>query len=130
MTGADQQHAAWQGVEAIGFAGLPLIMTEAKDRGGSHFRRMRRGIDRAAAGRAAIGGCSEHVFMIATNQVAYDWFQSGIWFTTQNGKTARRHYPIGMFMDRVRGGRGSGFAIAARQRECICAESGGGAKAL
>jgi uncharacterized protein (AIM24 family) len=42
----------------------------------------------------------EHVFMTATSSVAYDWFNTNIWFTTRNGDDRETHYPIGMFMDR------------------------------
>ena len=42
----------------------------------------------------------EHVFMVATGQVAYDWFNTGIWFSTKNGDDTETHYPLGMFMDR------------------------------
>jgi uncharacterized protein (AIM24 family) len=42
----------------------------------------------------------EHLFLVATGNVTYDWFQSNIWFTTRNGNETETHYPIGMFMDR------------------------------
>jgi len=83
------------------FAGLPLIMTEAKGPGRIAFSKDAAGELIALpldAGQSV--DVREHVFMIATNQVTYDWFQSGIWFTTQNGKDTETHYPIGMFMDR------------------------------
>jgi len=44
----------------------------------------------------------EHLFMIATHSVKYDWFSTDIWFTTKEGddNETETHYPIGMFMDR------------------------------
>jgi uncharacterized protein (AIM24 family) len=53
----------------------------------------------------------EHVFMIATHSIAYDWFNSGIWFTTRNGNDSETHYPIGMFMDRFTAGASSGLLL-------------------
>jgi uncharacterized protein (AIM24 family) len=42
----------------------------------------------------------EHLFLVATSQITYDWFQTGIWFTTRSGNESETHYPLGMFMDR------------------------------
>ena len=49
--------------------------------------------------------------MTATSTVAYDWFQTGIWFSTQNGKDTETHYPIGMFMDRFSAPAGPGLLL-------------------
>ena len=49
--------------------------------------------------------------MIATSAVAYDWFQTGIWFRTQEGKDSETHYPIGMFMDRFTAGQTPGLVL-------------------
>ena len=94
------------------FAGLPLIMTEGKGPGRIAFSKDAAGELIALpleAGQSV--DVREHVFMIATNQVAYDWFQSGIWFTTQNGKDSETHYPIGMFMDRFAAGEVPGLLL-------------------
>jgi uncharacterized protein (AIM24 family) len=42
----------------------------------------------------------EHLFLAATGNVAYDWFQTNVWFQTQSGDDKETHYPVGMFMDR------------------------------
>src|SRR5499427_8046534 len=42
----------------------------------------------------------EHIFMVATNQVRYDWFNTGVWFQTRHGDDTETHYPLGMYMDR------------------------------
>ena len=50
--------------------------------------------------------------MIATHSVAYDWFNSGIWFTgPRDGKETETHYPIGMFMDRFTAGATPGLLL-------------------
>ena len=82
------------------FAGMPVIMTEAVGPGRLAF-------SKDAAGELVAvplsPGQAVHVregaFMVATHTVAYDWFNTGIWFTTQNGNDTDTHYPIGMFMD-------------------------------
>jgi uncharacterized protein (AIM24 family) len=83
------------------FAGLPLIMTQAMGPGRIAFSKDKPGELIALplqAGQSV--DVREHVFMVATHSIAYDWFQTGIWFTTQNGKDSETHYPIGAFMDR------------------------------
>src|SRR5436309_6486444 len=42
----------------------------------------------------------EHLFLVATGAVTYDWFQSNIWFTTKEGDEQETHYPLGMLLDR------------------------------
>ena len=83
------------------FAGLPLIMTQAEGPGHIAFSRDAPGEMLALPlqpGHAV--DVREHLFMIATGSVAYDWFEPGIYFTTKNGDDTETHYPIGMFMDR------------------------------
>jgi uncharacterized protein (AIM24 family) len=83
------------------FAGLPLVMTQASGPGRIAFSKDKPGELIAlplSPGQSV--DVREHVFMIATHSVAYDWFQSGIWFTTADGKDQDTHYPIGQFMDR------------------------------
>src|SRR5690242_7726824 len=62
------------------FAGLPLIMTQAQGPGHIAFSRDAPGEMIALPiqpGQAV--DVREHLFMVATGNVAYDWFQSGIW---------------------------------------------------
>ena len=94
------------------FAGLPLIMTQAAGPGRIAFSKDAPGELIALpldAGQSI--DVREHVFMIATNTTAYDWFQTGIWFCTQNGKDTETHYPIGMFMDRFSAGQSPGLVL-------------------
>jgi hypothetical protein len=54
--------------------------------------------------------------MVATNIIIYDWFQTGIWFSTGTiRKDTEMHYPIGMFMDRFTAGTNARPAAAARR---------------
>lgn len=82
-------------------AGMPLIMTQAQGPGHIAFSRDAPGEMIALPiqpGQAV--DVREHIFLVATSHVTYDWFQTGIWFTTKNGDERETHYPIGMFMDR------------------------------
>jgi uncharacterized protein (AIM24 family) len=94
------------------FAGLPLIMTQAMGPGRIAFSKDKPGELIALplqAGQSV--DVREHVFMVATHSIAYDWFQSGIWFDTQGDKSSERHYPIGMFMDRFAAGAAPGLLL-------------------
>jgi uncharacterized protein (AIM24 family) len=83
------------------FAGLPLIMTQAHGPGHVAFSRDEPGEVIALPIQPGMAvDVREHVFMVATGQVAYDWFSTGIWFSTRNGDETETHYPLGMFMDR------------------------------
>jgi uncharacterized protein (AIM24 family) len=82
-------------------SGMPLVMTQAQGPGHIAFSRDAPGETIALPlqpGQAV--DVREHLFMVATSNVAYDWFQSGIWFTTRNGDERETHYPLGQFMDR------------------------------
>jgi uncharacterized protein (AIM24 family) len=80
---------------------MPLIMTQAigpgriavsKDRPGEMIALpMKKGdaID-----------VRESIFMAATKSIGYDWLQSRMWYTVQNGKDTETRYPIGRFLDR------------------------------
>jgi uncharacterized protein (AIM24 family) len=94
------------------FAGLPLIMTQATGPGRIAFSKDRAGEIFALpipAGQSV--DVREHVFMVATSQVSYDWFASGIWFETREDKDTETHYPIGMFMDRFTAGASHGLLL-------------------
>jgi uncharacterized protein (AIM24 family) len=83
------------------FAGLPLIMTQAQGPGHIAFSKDDPGelIPVPLQAGEAID-VREHMFLVATGHVQYDWLNSGVWFTTQNGDDSETHYPIGMMMDR------------------------------
>jgi uncharacterized protein (AIM24 family) len=94
------------------FAGLPLIMTEAHGPGHIAFSRDAPGEMIALPlqpGQEV--DVKEHLFMVATGQVAYDWFQTNIWFTTRSGDERETHYPIGMFMDRFQAPQTPGLLL-------------------
>jgi uncharacterized protein (AIM24 family) len=82
-------------------AGMPLIMTQAQGPGHIAFSRDAPGelIALPLQPGQAID-VKEHLFLVATSHVTYEWFQTGIWFTTKNGDETETHYPLGMFMDR------------------------------
>jgi uncharacterized protein (AIM24 family) len=42
----------------------------------------------------------EHRFLTATANISYQWFQSGMWYTTRNGDETETHYPAGIYLDR------------------------------
>lgn len=82
-------------------SGMPLVMTQAAGPGRIAFSKDKPGELIALPlqpGQSV--DVREHVFMIATSQVQYSWFQSGIWFSTRNDKDTETHYPVGMFLDK------------------------------
>jgi uncharacterized protein (AIM24 family) len=82
-------------------AGMPLIMTQAEGPGHIAFSRDAPGELVALPiqpGQAV--DVREHLFLVATSSVAYDWTPSGIWFNTREGNETETHYPLGMFLDR------------------------------
>ena len=86
------------------FAGMPLIMTQAEGPGHVAFSRDAPGELIAVPihpGQSV--DVREHLFLTATGNVAYDWFNSNVWFQTRNGDDTETHYPVGQFMDRFSG---------------------------
>ncbi len=83
------------------FAGLPLIMTQAQGPGRIAFSKDEPGelIPFCLQPGRSID-VREHMLLAATSNVAYDWFQTGIWFETKNGDDTETHYPVGRVMDR------------------------------
>ena len=82
-------------------AGLPIIMTQAQGPGHIAFSRDVPGeMIALPLQRGQSVDVREHIFLVATGQVTYDWSQTGIWFTTKDGDDTETHYPIGMYMDR------------------------------
>ena len=83
------------------FAGLPLLMTQAYGQGHVAFSRDAPGEMVPVPLQAGMSiDVREHIFMVATNQVRYDWFNTGVWFQTRDGDETETHYPLGMYMDR------------------------------
>ena len=93
-------------------AGMPIIMTQAHGPGHIAFSRDLPGELLALPlqpGRAV--DVREHLFLVATSQVVYDWFQTGIWFTTGSGDDRETHYPVGALMDRFSAPTGPGLLL-------------------
>ena len=83
------------------FAGMPLIMTQAQGPGHIAFSKDQPGELIALPlqpGQSV--DVREHMFLAATSNVEYDWFQTQIWYSVRNGNDTETHYPLGMFMDR------------------------------
>jgi uncharacterized protein (AIM24 family) len=94
------------------FAGLPLVMTQATGPGRIAFSKDQPGeLIAIPLDRGRSMDVREHVFMLATQSVAYDWFDPGIWFRTQNGNDIDTHYPLGRFMDRFTAGATEGLLL-------------------
>jgi uncharacterized protein (AIM24 family) len=88
---------AWKRV----LAGMPVIMTQAKGPGHIAFSRDLAGeIVALPIQPGQAFDVREHMMLVATSPVDYDWFQSGIWFTTGSGDDRETHYPLGMYIDR------------------------------
>jgi uncharacterized protein (AIM24 family) len=93
-------------------AGMPLIMTQAHGPGHIAFSRDLPGELIALPlqpGQAV--DVREHLFLVATHSVAYDWLPSNIWFTTQEGNETETHYPLGNFLDRFTAPQAPGLLL-------------------
>lgn len=78
-------------------AGLPLIMLQARGPGRIAFSRDAPGeIIAVPLETGSSVEVREGAFLVASGQVQYDWFNSGLWYRTSEGT----HYPVGRFMDR------------------------------
>jgi uncharacterized protein (AIM24 family) len=84
-------------------AGLPLIMTQAQGPGHIAFSRDAPGeiIALPIQPNHEID-VREHLFMVATGSVKYDFFDPRVWFVTGTGDDKETHYPLGWLMDRFR----------------------------
>jgi uncharacterized protein (AIM24 family) len=88
--------------------GLPLIMTQAEGPGHIAFSQDSPGeLIPLPLQHGQEVDVREHLFLAATGNVAYDWFQTNIWFTTRNGNDSETHYPMGALMDRFSATGGS-----------------------
>lgn len=82
-------------------AGMPLIMTQAVGPGHIAFSRDAPGeLIALPLHPGQQVDVREHLFMVATSAVTYDWFTSNVWFSTREGNETETHYPLGMFLDR------------------------------
>ncbi len=93
-------------------AGMPVFMTQAKGPGHIAFSRDAPGEMLALPlqpGQAV--DVREHMFLVATSQINYEWFNPNIWFTTKDGDESETHYPIGTTMDRFIAGKTPGLLL-------------------
>jgi uncharacterized protein (AIM24 family) len=82
-------------------AGMPVIMTQAQGPGRVAFSRDAPGEMMALPIQPGHSvDVREHIFVLASGTVVYDWFQTNVWFTTKSGDESETHYPLGMYMDR------------------------------
>lgn len=93
-------------------AGMPLIMTQAQGPGHIAFSRDTPGemISLPLQPGQAVD-VREHLFMVATGAVTYDWFSSNIWFSTREGDETETHYPLGMLLDRFQSAEAPGLLL-------------------
>ncbi len=94
------------------FAGMPVFMTQAKGPGRIAFSRDAPGELLAMPlqpGQTV--DVREHLFLVATQQVGYSWFNTNIWFSTKKGDDTETHYPMGMYMDRFSAGKQPGLLL-------------------
>src|SRR5262245_3753333 len=93
-------------------AGLPLIMMRAQGPGRIAFSADRPGEPIAVPlPRNHAIDVVEHHFLVATGNVAYDWENASVWFTTKSGDEEEWHYPVGRIMDRFTATQGPGLLL-------------------
>jgi uncharacterized protein (AIM24 family) len=93
-------------------AGMPVVMTQAQGPGRIAFSRDAPGEMMALPIQPSHSvDVREHIFMVASGSVVYDWFQTNVWFTTKNGDETETHYPLGMYMDRFVAQKDPGLVI-------------------
>jgi uncharacterized protein (AIM24 family) len=93
-------------------AGLPVHMLDAVGPGRVAFSRDAAGETLAIPlhpGTAV--DVREHLFMVATHSVAYDWITSDVWFQTGSGSDTETHFPIGQLLDRFSAPGGPGLLL-------------------
>ena len=92
------------------FAGLPIVMTEARGPGHIAFSTDSAGEMVALPLQPGEGiDIREHVFLAASSSTTYDWFSTNVWYRTQSEQEV--HYPIGRAMDRFRAGKEPGLVV-------------------
>lgn len=112
-------------------AGLPLFMTEARGPGRIAFSADEPGELIALPlqpGQSV--DVREHMFLVATNQVRYDWFNTNVWFRTGSGDDRETHYPLGQQMDRFTAGAEPGLLLLHGAGNIFVRRLGAGEQAL
>ena len=96
-------------------AGMPLVMMTAQGPGHIALSADEPGETLAvplAQGQSV--DVTEHHLLAATGNVGYDWNNTNIWFTTQDGSDSNDqewHYPLGQTMDRFGANQGNGLLL-------------------
>ena len=94
------------------FGGMPVFMMQAAGPGRIAFSGLNAGDLFAVPlqpGEAI--DVREHLLLVATHAVHYDFFDPQVWYTANAGNDQRTHYPVGMFMDRFRAGDAPGVVL-------------------
>jgi len=93
-------------------AGLPLIMMRAQGPGHIAFSADEPGETLAVPLQAGWAiDVVEHRFLVATGNIAYQWQNADIWFTTKTGDDEEWHYPVGRTIDRFAAAGGPGLLL-------------------
>jgi uncharacterized protein (AIM24 family) len=122
-------------------AGMPVVMLEAEGPGHVAFSRDAPGELLAVPLQAgATVDVRENHFLVATSQIAFDWYETGVWFTTSGGRRESTtskllkmgldlafdsgdggsdsgdgetewHYPLGRYLDRFTAGNDPGLLL-------------------
>lgn len=97
-------------------AGMPIVMTEAKGPGRIAFSRDAPGeLLALPLQKGDAVDVREHLLVVATHSVAYDWFQTNVWYKIRiqrgNETETETIYPLGMLMDRFTASAGPGFLL-------------------
>jgi uncharacterized protein (AIM24 family) len=93
-------------------AGLPLVMMQAQ--GPGHIALSEDSSGELIALPLHPGqsiDVREHLFLAATNNVHYDWFQTNISYRTRRGDESEIHYPLGQVMDRFGAAQNPGLLL-------------------
>lgn len=92
--------------------GLPLVMTQAQ--GPGHIAFSQDGPGELIALPLQAGqsiDVREHLFLAATGNIHYDWFQTNLWFRTRRGNDTETRYPLGQVMDRFGAAQAPGLLL-------------------
>ena len=97
-------------------AGLPLIMTQAFGPGHIAFSQDDPGeILALPLERGHSIDVREHVFLVATGNVKYQWLQTGVWYRTEG----EFQYPAGQYLDRFTASDQHGFVLIHGAGNCF-----------
>jgi len=89
-------------------AGMPLVMTQASGPGHIAFSQDDPGeIIALPLHQGHSIDVREGIFLVATGNVKYDWFDTRFWYSTEGGA----QYPIGRYMDRFTATEQHGFVL-------------------